>query len=309
MRSDQGRWAWLRSQGLGVICGLSTTLLLAVGSFVLAATRDGASAGIGMDDLRGFFTPPALAHAWLYLLLPVVALYALNTLYATLDSVVRKVRAGVRRPSAYAAAVMHVAFLVAMAAHGVAGVFGEEGPQVTIGDGWTPVGDRQARLVGFELEQLPNGMPKRVRALVETDDGARAEVGYNAPLSFGLGSELWLLADSGHAPSGATLALGWARCTVAIGGTCQLGERQVDLLALTRAGLHLRVRSDEGQVERWAVPGRPVALAAGQELLVAGIESRPAIVLRGRYTPGHPVALASALLLVLGAGLLWRRLV
>ncbi len=37
------RWSWLSSQGLGVLCGQATVLLLAVDSIVLAATRDGIS--------------------------------------------------------------------------------------------------------------------------------------------------------------------------------------------------------------------------------------------------------------------------
>src|SRR5919202_4047935 len=101
MRSDRRWLELLRSQGLGVTCGLATVVLLAVGSFVLDATREGASAGIAMDDLPPFVERPALAHPWMYLLAPVLALYALNTLLATWYSVARKVRSGVRSPSAH----------------------------------------------------------------------------------------------------------------------------------------------------------------------------------------------------------------
>ena len=86
--AGRDRLAWLRSQGLGLCCGLATVALLAIGSFVIPATRDGASAGIGMDDLRGFFDPPRFAHLWLYLLFPVAALYAVNTVLATWDTVI-----------------------------------------------------------------------------------------------------------------------------------------------------------------------------------------------------------------------------
>ena len=56
------RLGWLRSQGLGLVCGFATVALLAIGSVVLTATRDGASAAIQMDELRGFFDPPHAAH-------------------------------------------------------------------------------------------------------------------------------------------------------------------------------------------------------------------------------------------------------
>jgi len=126
------RLAWLRSQGLGLACGLATVALLAIGSFVLAATRDGASAAVGMDDLRGFFAPPHLAHLWLYLLFPVAALYAVNTVLATWDTVTRRWRGGARAPSAYAASVVHVGFLLALAAHAVGGFLGEDRGAVVV---------------------------------------------------------------------------------------------------------------------------------------------------------------------------------
>src|SRR5690242_5991067 len=116
MRSERRLLPVLRSQGLGIACGLATVALLVVGSFVLDRTRDGASAGIAMDDLRPFLERPSIAHAWMYALAPVLALYALNTLLATWDSVVRKVRGGVRSFSAYGPAVVHVGFVLALAA-------------------------------------------------------------------------------------------------------------------------------------------------------------------------------------------------
>jgi len=115
------RSEWLYSQGLGIVCGQATVLLLALGSVVLAATRDGASRAIAMDDLNGFFAAPAAAHLWFYLLVPVLGLYALNIFLATVRSVYRKWCDGLRDPRSYAAAVIHVAFLVALFAHLVGG--------------------------------------------------------------------------------------------------------------------------------------------------------------------------------------------
>ena len=86
------RWEWLWSQGLGVLCGQATVLLLAVGSVCLAVTRGGESAAIVMDDIRGFFTAPSRVQLWFYLLLPVLSLYALNTALATWRNVVRRWR-------------------------------------------------------------------------------------------------------------------------------------------------------------------------------------------------------------------------
>jgi hypothetical protein len=204
MRSgDASRWRWLRSQGLGLACGLATVVLLAVGSVVLAATRDGASAGIHMDDLRGFFAPPRAAHAWLYLILPVAALYALNTVLATWDTVARKWRAGARAPAAYAASVVHVGFLLALVAHAAGGLLGKDGGGVIVASRWQQLpGFGEARLLSLDVESLPGGMPRSAVARLEVRDGGggvREEiVGYNDPLSAGAGARLALLAEFGR---------------------------------------------------------------------------------------------------------------
>src|SRR5512137_2105280 len=194
------RVGWLRSQGLGLLCGFGTVILLAVGSVVLVATRDGASRGVQADDLRAFFAPPAAAHLWLYALGALAFLYALNTVLATWDSVARKWRLGLRAPTAYAAAVIHVGFLVAMAGHAIGGFTSEEFEPVVVTERWSEVPlFGEARLVAFEPESMPNGMPRAARATlaVRGDDGTvrREIVDYNQPLSGGFGSRLALLAE------------------------------------------------------------------------------------------------------------------
>jgi hypothetical protein len=205
MRSD----TWLdrtplRSQGLGVFCGLATVVLLGVGSFVLVATEGGASAGVHMDDLRAFFTRPALAHLWLYLLIPVFGLYGLNTALATAHSLVHKIGTGVRSVQAYGPPVMHVSFLLALVAHLVGGVYGREIAPLVITTEWTTLGDgRDVRLSHIESEMLPSGMPKVLRAHVEVRRGEQVTpsvIGYNEPLSEGFGARLFLLEEAGRLP-------------------------------------------------------------------------------------------------------------
>jgi len=199
------RVSWLRSQGLGIVCGQATALLLGVGSFVLVATRDGASAGVEMDDVRAFFTEPSAAHVWFYLLVPVLALYGVNTLLCTWDDFFAKWRAGLRAPRHHAAALLHVGFLVALGAHLLGGLTGREDGVVRLGSSWQSLGDgRDARLVDLRLEPLPTGALEQAWATVEVraPDGtsAREVVSYNAPLSRGLGSDLFLLVRQGSAP-------------------------------------------------------------------------------------------------------------
>jgi hypothetical protein len=193
----------LSSQGLGVACGLATVALLATGSVVLVATADGASQGVAMDDLRAFFVTPSPAHAWLYLLVPVLSLFALNAFLGTLDDVVARWKAGLRAPSAYAAAFLHVGFLLALLAHLVGGFFGEEGGPVVVGARFVELGGgRAARVEKVELARLPNGMLEQAYATLEVREASgkthAAVVSYNGPLSFGLGSELFILVRQGN---------------------------------------------------------------------------------------------------------------
>jgi hypothetical protein len=201
--SGRGRLDWIRSQGLGLLCGFGTVLLLAVGSVILAATREGASAAVGFDDLRGFFAPPSWVHWWFYLLVAVAGLYGLNTVLATWDTVVRKWGAGVRTPGAYAASIIHVGFLIAMAGHALGGFTSEDLQPVVVTEGWSEVpGFGEARLLTLEVDSMPNGMPKSARATLAVrglDGEVRQEiVDYNQPLSRGFGGHLALLAEMGQ---------------------------------------------------------------------------------------------------------------
>jgi hypothetical protein len=320
MPSGSGaRLAWLRSQGLGVACGFAVVLLLAVGSFVLAGTREGASAGVGMDDLRGFFDPPHGAHLWLYLLFPVAALYALNTVLATWDTVSRRWRLGVRAPSAYAASLVHVAFLLALAAHAASGFLGEDRGAFVLASGWQPLpGFGEARLVSLDVTSLPDGTPKEARAALEVraPGGAvtAATVGYNAPLSAGAGARLALLGEVGRIPV-AHLASGVESCAIGQGQTCRLGDVPVAVVGFAagpggapQALVRARGASGREEVRALGTEGE-LALAGGRPLQLERLAVEPAVLLRVRDAPGNPWALASSIVLAIGIALLWRKLV
>jgi len=313
-------WAWLSSQGLGVLCGQATVILLAIGSVVLAATRDGASARIAMDDIRGFFEPASLTHLWFYLLVAVLTLYALNTTLATWQNVARKWRDGVRAPRFYAPALIHLAFLTGLLAHGVGGLWGGELGRVLVGPAWKDLGGgRQARVVALDVDSHSNGTMKQIRASVELRSAAGAVtpalVRYNGPLSWALGSDLLLLIRP-HAVPAVRLARGVHHCDLEVEGSCDLGGLQVELLYLhppLRAGqgafAQLRARgADAGEPEVFSLtPGQPRPLADGSLLSVEAIEARPAILLQHRHAPGNPWALLASVLLVLGLAVMWRR--
>jgi hypothetical protein len=308
----------LRSQGLGLACGFATVALLAVGSVVITATREGASAGIHMDDLRGFFDPPRVEHLWLYLLFPVAALYALNTVLATWDSVSRKWRAGIRAPGAYAAAVVHVGFLLALAAHGVGGFLGRDGEGVLVGSGWQELpGFGQVRLLSLDVTPLPDGSTREAWARLEVrgprGDLSERTVGFNAPLSQGGGASLALLGDFGRA-WGARLVSGGEACVVVEGQRCTLGGEPLRLVRLAPApgggpAAVVAARGPSGREEtRLLSAAGELPLAGGRVVQLGGVAPETVVFLRTREAPGHPFALGAAAVMALGIALLWRKL-
>ena len=322
MPSDEAprsRWSWLSSQGLGLVLGQATVVLLGIGTLVISATRETASAQVQLDELSGFFSPPRWAHLWLYALLPVCALYALNTTLCTWQSVVGRWRRGTREVAAWAPSVIHLAFLFALLAHLVGGFFNREGESLTLTRSFSPLGDgRKARLVKLETETTPSKKLKAVHATVELEDASgrteQAVLGYNEPISRGLGSELLLVSQAGQL-TGAAFSLNGQQCRASAPGECWLGDTRVGLVALRQTS-HWGAR----QVAVLAVeePGTPPQsfplaegashpLGGGASLRFDGVTVEDAVEVRRRLSPGHPIALLSALVLVVGLSMMGRR--
>ncbi len=313
------RLAWLRSQGLGVVCGQLTVLLLALGSIVLVATRDGASALVRFDDVTAFFARPSWAHAWLYALLAVLALYALNTALCTWDSLAAKLARRVREPSAYAPALMHVAFLLALVAHLVGGVWTSDRPPVVVAASWTGLGDgRQARVVSLVEEKLRDGRPKSADAVVEVKDAAGRvashALGYNRPVSAGLGAELLLLEQAGRVPGAMVFSVGEKPCAARRDQPCVVGATHLTVVDVYESGpwgdlpaVTVEVRSPGASQRLVLGEGTVRALASGTTVRFAGRAYEPAVQVRGRSSPGNPWALLSALVMAAGLVLMGRR--
>ena len=299
MPSEPSRWSWLSSQGLGLALGQATVALLGLGTVVLAATRDGASAGVQLDELGGFFSPLRWTHLWMYVLLPVVALYGLNTLLCTWQSVRARWRRGTREAMAWAPTAIHVSFLFALLSHLVGGFFNHEGESLTLTREWTALDDgRRVRLVHLETERTRSQKVKGLRATIEVaqPSGATEQtvIGYNQPLSSGLGSDLLLVSQAGQLMM-ASFSLGGQECRTSVPGECALGGARLTARALRQSA---QWGAKQVAVIAVAEPGVPVesfplaegssrTLASGKRLSFDAVRAEDAVEVRHRLAPGH----------------------
>jgi hypothetical protein len=304
----------LHSQGLGVACGLLTVVLLGVGSVVLAATHDGASRGVQLDDIRVFFEQPSIWHLWFYLLIPVLGLYGLNTLLCTWETTLRRLRAGKRAPWHHGPALIHLSFLLLLLAHLIGGLWSQGGRPFVLDGRWRMLGDgRDARVLTLKIDRHPSGQPRQVRARLELWDGQRTwstTVAYNRPLVSDGGAQLWLLVTYRHRMV-ATIKDGEDSCSAAPRGVCSLTKRRVFVMGLRRAGglgvARVLLLGKSGRRSLLLAEGRPARLADGSTLELLNIKRTPTIALRRRQAPGNPLALASVLLLIGGVLSMGRR--
>ncbi len=311
----------IRSQGFGIVCGLLTTLLLAIGTVVMSMTADGASARIAMDDLTAFFLPVSPWHLWFYALIPVLGLFGLSTLLSTIQSVGDAWRAGRRNPSAYAPAVIHVAFLVTLVAHLAGGFLGREDGVVTVGTDWVSLPDgRDIRALSIATDFNPDGSPRKVVAQMEIRESSGevtpVAVGYNEPVSSGWGADLLLLLRAAGEPTGVRLTAGVAECTLeGPGDACSLVGRSIRLVRVQEGGhwgrkavafLQIEGKGEPQPFFLWA-GGSKVLSENGAAVRLEEFRAVPVVMLRSRHAPGNPWALVAAVLLGLGLLAMGRR--
>ncbi len=316
--------SWIRSQGLGIICGQATVVLLAIGSVVVSQTKGSATSGWFSDDLRFFFREPSIAHLWLWLLVPVLGLWGLNTLLCTWHNVLQRWRSGVRSAAAYGPAVIHAGFLLALLAHGIEGFFAEDFRPVSVGPDWTRLeaGGEEVRLADLTVELHPNGQPKEVRATLELRRGPdgliRSEVvGINRPLSSGFGGLLHLVADFGPRIDTARIATATGEAfDLKLGQSGRLGGHDVVLEAIETEWNDQPIPPTA--ILRWSELGpeaAPTFLPLGESLRlpdgsVARFEAtgrHDRVVLRPRRAPGNPWAFAAAAAMLAGCLMMGRR--
>ncbi len=197
----------LKSKKFGILLGFSITALMMFGSLTMNFAPE-RYAGLHGEDINFFFEHVSLINGWFYLMFVGLVFYAINAFLCTIDSVLVRLRAGVKNITLYGGSVVHLAFLVTLLTHLVGGLYATQLRPITITEKPAVHDGVELSVMGIETTTYPNGMPKEVRATIKVrTEGEEFErvLGYNHPVLLDYGAKEFLLGQYSSTPRGVVL--------------------------------------------------------------------------------------------------------
>lgn len=207
-----------KSQKLGIIIGFTVTGLLIIGSLIMNY-QPRQYAGLSGEDISFFFTDKKPLHMWFYLLFFACIIYGINTFLCTLDSIIKKTKRGIKKIPLYGASIVHIGFVITLVAHLIGGLYSTTEPPVSVADEWTDLGGVEMKVTDLKTSSYPNGMPKKIEALVSVrKDGIEFPdtLGYNNPVLLEHGISEVLMRDYGWIASSVVLKVDDRLCNLKI---------------------------------------------------------------------------------------------
>lgn len=157
--------------------------------------------GLSGEDITFFFKNVKPINTWFYLMFVGFIMYGICIFCCTLDSIIKKARSRTRKIPLYGAAIVHIGFLITLAAHLIGGIWSESGMPITIADKWVQAGEYELKVTGLETTSYPNGMPRKITAQMKIrKDGEEFDdtLGFNNPVLLDSGTKLFLLRNYGN---------------------------------------------------------------------------------------------------------------
>jgi hypothetical protein len=301
----------LVSQKTGVVCAFTAAALLGLGSF-LADRRPDVYEGLAFDDVRFFFHPWRPAHVWFYALCAVLALWAASSLLCTWDTVVARVRGRVLRLSAWGSSLVHLSFVLALAAHLWAGLAAESRMHM-VGPVPTEIAGSSYRALDLDQKLWPTGMPREATITLERTRGTETStltVGFNHPVLLEGGARELLLGRYGRMVDGAVLRIGGERVTLSPGESHTANGRTV---TLEKVHSSARLRTPVAALRITGAPGGRTILrldpSSTADPAFLDVAYSTVVTLQERHNPSIPLVLVVAGLLSIGVVLAgWERL-
>ncbi|GJQ58831.1 MAG: hypothetical protein D8M57_06215 [Candidatus Scalindua sp. AMX11] len=294
---------FLISQKTGIISGFTITGLLIIGSLIMNYWPQ-YYVGLSGEDINFFFQNVKPIHIWFYLMFFAFIMYGIFIFFCTLDSIIRKVRSGTRKVALYGASIVHIGFLVTLAAHLIGGIGSESSNPITVAGTWVKADDFEIRLEDFKSTSYPNGMPKRIYATMKLRrDGQEFErvLGYNNPILLDHGAKEILLSNYGNMPESITLDIGGEEFDLRIGDTVTIDGTKVylaDIFLPPRVRLPVIRLVSEGGDEQNSQMYLPIGKQnrqniLGEDLAFINMNTSTAVVFTVKDNPSIPLTLVA----------------
>lgn len=308
-----------KSQKLGIIIGFTVTGLLIIGSLIMNfAPRQ--YTGLSGEDISFFFAHKKPIHLWFYLLFLACILYGINTFLCTLDSIIRKVKGGVRKATLYGASLVHIGFVITLITHLIGGLYSTTDPPVSVAEGWTDLGGVEMKVTDLKTSSYPNGMPKKIVVSVAVrEDGIEFSdtLGYNNPVLLQHGVLEILMRDYGWIASGIILKVDNRTCDLKITETFNVNGKQVrvdDLYMPPQyrypvVKLISTAENNEEQQTFLPIGENNAKEIHGAKIIFADINSVPGVLVSIKNNPSIPLTFVTIFLFSIGMILVILRII
>ena len=288
-----------KSQKLGIIVGFTVTGLLIIGSLVMNFQPQ-QYIGLSGEDISFFFSHKKPIHTWFYLLFIACAIYGINAFLCTLDSIIRKAKAGIRKIPLYGASIVHIGFVMTLVAHLIGGLYSSTEPPVSVAGEWTDLGSVEMKVTDLKTSSYPNGMPKIIEASVAVrKDGIEFSdtLGYNNPVLLEHGILEILMRDYGWIASSVVLKVDGRICTINVNDTFTANGVQVRVADLYMppqyrypvVKLASVTENNETQQTFLPIGEKNEKELYGSKIIFADINSVPGVLVSVKNNPSIPL--------------------
>ena len=294
---------FLKSQKTGIVIGFTVTGLLIIGSLIMnfyPRSYDGLSG----EDILFFFQNVKPINIWFYVMFLAFIMYGIGIFFCTLDSVIRKVKSRTRKIPLYGASIVHVGFLVTLAAHLIGGIGSESGKPFTVANSWVEAGDFEIKVSDFKSTAYPNGMPKKIYASMKIRRNGQEFnriLGYNNPILLDHGTKEILLQTYGSVPESISLDIGGEKHDLRIRDSVSINGSKVyltDIYLPPRVRLPvIRLVSEGGNAKNnqifLPIGRQNTQNVHGEDLAFTDINTSTAVVVTVKKNPSIPFTLVA----------------
>jgi len=202
------------------------------------------------------------------------------------------------------ASLVHIGFIVTLAAHLIGGIWSSSGRPITVADTWVKSGDFEMKVLDFKSTSYPNGMPKKIHAYMKIRrDGKEIgeTLGYNNPVLLDKGTKEILLRTYGNVPNSIVLNIGGETVDLKANDVIEINEKKVLLSNLYLPPrvripvIHLVSVGDDGKYNQTYIPigDQNTQTVNDVEVTFEDLKTSTAVVVSVKENPSIPLTIVA----------------